>query len=113
MPDPSTETADVIVTDPGEGTSMLQHPHGIVGYVVADHHRTGNAVRLARWAIGGTVLTMLVLAAALVLALRSPAAAGLLTAGSLAANSAVGLTAWRRHRTTRRRATPRMPPTAS
>jgi TctA family transporter len=55
------------------------HPHGVVGYTLADPGRTRNALRLARWA----VLALAIVAAAVVaLALFSPLeAAGALPTG--------------------------------
>ena len=56
------------------------HPHGVVGYTLADPGRTRNALRLARWAL----LALAIVAAAVVaLALFSPleAAAGALPTG--------------------------------
>jgi hypothetical protein len=70
------------------------HPHGVVGYTLADRDRTRNALRLVRWA----VLAMAIVATAVVaLALFSPlAAAGLLAGGSTA--TAGGALAIRRRR---------------
>ncbi len=60
----------------------LEHPHGWIGYVVADRDRTRNVVRLARWAILAAVLTLSIVAGALViLVLISPPAAAALLAG--------------------------------
>ena len=49
------------------------HPHGVVGYTLADPGRTRNALRLARWAL----LALAIVAAAVVaLALFSPLGGG-------------------------------------
>jgi Flp pilus assembly protein TadB len=76
------------------------HPHGVVGYTLADPGRTRNALRLARWA----VLALAIVAAAVVaLALFSPlAAAGLLAGGSTATGGAMAIRR-RRRRTPRNR----------
>ncbi len=74
------------------------HPHGWIGYVVADRERTGNVLRLARWLVPAAVSMLAIVAAVLVvLVLVSPlAAAGLLASGSTA--TAGGLTVRRRRR---------------
>ncbi len=69
------------------------HPHGVVGYLLADDDRTRNAIRLVRWAVLGLAI---VAGAVVAVALVSPvAAAGLLVGGSTATGAA---SAWRRHR---------------
>ena len=62
-----------------------EHPHGWIGYVVADRDRTRNVVRLARWAILAAVLALSIIAAALViLTLVWPPAAATVLAGTTA-----------------------------
>ena len=81
------------------------HPHGWLGYVVADPDRTANALRLARGLTPVAIIVLLVLAATLVaIALVSPVtAAGLLGGGTAAG----GLAAHTRRRRLARRPTPR------
>jgi hypothetical protein len=76
------------------------HPHGVLGYVLADPVRTRNALRLAHWVAPTVVLTIAIVAAALVgLALFSPlAAAGLLGGGSTATVGGLALHHRRRQR---------------
>jgi hypothetical protein len=86
------------------GGTEQGHPHGWLGYVVADPDRTANALRLARGLTPVAIVVLLVLAATLVaIALVSPAtAAGLLGGGTAAGGLA---RARRRRRLTRRSTT--------
>jgi len=76
------------------------HPHGVVGYVLADSERTRNAVLLAHWMVPTAILVVAIIAGALVgLALFSPlAAAGLLGGGSTATAGSLAVCRWRRLR---------------
>lgn len=69
------------------------HPHGWLGYVVADPRRTANAVRLARWAV---LALTIIAAAAVAIAFSSPfAAAALLAAATTASSATVRLCRYR------------------
>ncbi len=80
------------------------HPHGWIGYVVADRERTGNVLRLARWLVPAAVSMVAIVAAVLVvLVLVSPlAAAGLLGGGSTATAGGLAVRRWRRRGQTTR-----------
>ncbi|SDZ06676.1 hypothetical protein SAMN05421504_10920 [Amycolatopsis xylanica] len=74
-----------------------EHPHGWLGYVVADQERTANALRLARW-LGLIALGGLLIVAALIVALAvlSPLyAASLVGGGSSMALGGVALSRWK------------------
>ncbi|MGW4063689.1 hypothetical protein ACWEGE_35755 [Amycolatopsis sp. NPDC004747] len=88
------------------------HPHGWIGYVVADCDRTRNVIRLARWAVLAAVLTLSIIVGGLViLALVSPAAAATLLAGSTAAGGVALNRLRRRHlRATKHRQAVRLYP---
>lgn len=77
--------------------------HGLIGYVLADDQRTRNALSLLRWALGGAVLAVAVIAATIaILAVHAPGGAWLYGGASgLAAGGAALCT--RRGRARRRR----------
>lgn len=79
------------------------HPHGWLGYIVADPDRTTNVLRLARGLAPVAITALLVTAATLVvITMTAPVTAAGLLAG---ATTAGGLTTYARHRTHTRRST--------
>ncbi|MGM1062628.1 hypothetical protein [Saccharothrix sp. Mg75] len=77
-------------------------PHGLLGYVLSDDHRTRNALLLLRWTLGGAVLAIAVVAAAVaLLAIHTPGGAWVY--GGVSGLAAGGAAWYGRRRGTRRR----------